>query len=50
MNSLLKAAIAVLVATPFWIPLDSHAYLGGFESNDGYYEPVLPAMRVAGRV
>lgn len=44
MNSLLKAAIAVLVATPFSIPLDSHAYLGGFESNDGYYEPVLPTM------
>lgn len=32
----MKATIPIIVATSLCIPLQSHAYLGGFESADGY--------------
>lgn len=36
MKSSLKAAILVTIGPALCIPLQSHAYLGGFETNDGY--------------
>ncbi len=32
----MKPTIPIIIATSLCIPLESHAYLGGFESEDGY--------------
>lgn len=40
----MKATIPAIIAISLCIPMESQALLGGFESTDGYDQPVLPTM------